>query len=138
MIVIKFTDGDAIIPVYIDEYIRSGPLNSALFLSSLYYFMTIGIQLFISKPFKLPYYKNKWLTLWTILCLGLAIIFIFFNNLGKWLNVLNLGDTLYIIILSRFTGFNILMLAILIATNICSWITLKIFEKKLPTIYKLQ
>ena len=56
--------------------------------------MTIGIQLFISKPFKLPYYKNKLLTLWTTLCLGLAIMLILFNNLGKWLNIINLDDTL--------------------------------------------
>lgn len=96
MIVINDSDvAYQAIPDYISQYLRTGSLNSAIFLGCLFYFMTIGMQLYISSPFKKAYLSNIPLSIWTGLCFGLAILLIIDNSLGGWLNVVKLNEYVY-------------------------------------------
>ena len=83
----------------LETYIRKGSTNSVMFVGCLFFFNTCGITLFISKPFKSNYrlklelYIYNWiLTLWTGLCLFIAILSLLYNSSGGWINIIDIDS----------------------------------------------
>lgn len=78
----------------ITAYIREGLLNSVLFLGCLFYFMTMGISIYVSTPFKgiafqsslVKLYQNYPLLAWTLICSIIALVSVI-QGKAKWLNV---------------------------------------------------
>ncbi|CAK59464.1 unnamed protein product (macronuclear) [Paramecium tetraurelia] len=118
---------DNCIPKPINSLKQSGDIQSIMFLSIIFYFMTFAINLYVSSPFKLRYYQNKLLLVWTII--GFVIFFlaaIFPNQGGKWLKVIDINDNTY-------KGFNWIMIAVVIGTATVGFITQRLLTKFYPS-----
>lgn len=104
-----------------DELNKEGVVQSIMFLSICYYFMTFAISIYISKPFKKRYYYNYILALWTAAWLIVAIVAIIVPRTGKWLKVTNYMDeeSKYY----TYKGFNWVVLAVVVGTSILGGIS---------------
>jgi cation-transporting ATPase 13A3/4/5 len=79
-------------PKPIEKFAKEGSLNSIMFLSLMYYFMSFGVSIYISNPFKVKYYKNILLTLWTTLGFVVAIVSFIFPYKAKWCDVVDINE----------------------------------------------
>ncbi|CAD8162221.1 unnamed protein product [Paramecium octaurelia] len=118
---------DNCIPKPIHSLKQSGDIQSIMFLSVIFYFMTFAINLYVSSPFKIRYYQNRPLLLWTTL--GFVIFFvaaIFPNKGGQWLKVIDISENTY-------KGFNWIMIAVLIGTAMIGSLTQRFLTKIYPS-----
>ncbi|CAK65184.1 unnamed protein product (macronuclear) [Paramecium tetraurelia] len=122
---------DNCIPKPIEELKKSGDIQSVMFMSLMFFFMTFAINLYISNPFKQRYYRNYLLLLWTILGFILFFVSAIFPKGGKWAKLINVND-------NAFKGYNWIMIAVVVIAALLGFITQAILQKYLPSKKKIE
>ncbi|CAD8108269.1 unnamed protein product [Paramecium primaurelia] len=119
------------IPKPIDELKKSGDIQSVMFMSLMFFFMTFAINLYISNPFKQRYFRNYLLLLWTLLGFILFFVSAIFPKGGKWAKLINVND-------NAFQGYNWIMIAVVVIASLLGFITQAILQKYLPSKKKIE
>ncbi|CAD8108289.1 unnamed protein product [Paramecium primaurelia] len=119
------------IPKPIDELKKSGDIQSVMFMSLMFFFMTFAINLYISNPFKQRYFRNYLLLLWTLLGFILFFVSAIFPKGGKWAKLINVND-------NAFQGYNWIMIAVVVIASLFGFITQAILQKYLPSKKKIE
>ncbi|CAD8064885.1 unnamed protein product [Paramecium sonneborni] len=114
----------------IEKFQREGYLNSLMFLSLMYYFMSFGVSIYVSNPFKVKYYKNILLTLWTTLGFVVAIVSFIFPQRASWCDVIDIRE-------DTFKGFNWVILTVVIVTSFFGFFVQALFQRYIPSMYKI-
>ncbi|KAM3143563.1 hypothetical protein pb186bvf_004325 [Paramecium bursaria] len=114
----------------LETYIRKGSTNSVMFVGCLFFFNTCGITLFISKPFKKLYIYNWILTLWTGLCLFIAILSLLYNSSGGWINIIDIDS-------NTFDGCKYVIFIIYVSTALINYLISECLNKYFPAYRKL-
>ncbi|CAD8123925.1 unnamed protein product [Paramecium sonneborni] len=119
------------IPKPIEELKKTGDIQSVMFMSLMFFFMTFAINLYISNPFKQRYYRNYLLLLWTTLGFILFFVSAIFPNGGKWAKLINVNT-------NAFKGYNWIMIAVVVITSLFGFITQALLQKYLPSKKKIE
>ncbi|CAD8127291.1 unnamed protein product [Paramecium sonneborni] len=119
------------IPKPIEELKKTGDIQSVMFMSLMFFFMTFAINLYISNPFKQRYYRNYLLLLWTILGFILFFVSAIFPTGGKWAKLINVNN-------NAFKGYNWIMIAVVVIASFFGFITQALLQKYLPSKKKIE